>query len=81
MGIVIGKHVVLNGNTLAVFDVERSIFDEIPGLEFEHRREDGSKYYVRHGSISGEMQVTFYCEEPPLGGPDPTGSLGSEATV
>lgn len=63
---VYSEKLMLAHGRLDVFDVPRQIFDELPGMEFQYRRENGTVFYLRHGSISDRMPVTFHCEEPPL---------------
>lgn len=61
-----GCSIMLSEHGLDVFDVPRSIFDELPGFECERADAgNGQRFYVRHGTVSDTLQVTFYCNQPP----------------
>ncbi len=60
-----GCSVMLSADGLYVFDVPRSIFDDLPGVEVD--RIDGQtnhRFWYKCGTFTGGMDSTFFCKEP-----------------
>lgn len=61
-----GCAVMLSADGLYIFDVPRSIFDDLPGVEVD--RIDGQtnhRIFYKCGMLTGGMDMTFFCKEPP----------------